>query len=357
MKECLHHTSANAPSVSVIVPAHRDDESFRLCLKGISETVPPPKEVILVDDGAGDSIRRLAVELGWRWLENTGGRGPARARNRGAADAGSDLLFFVDSDVVIAKDAIAQVQRIFCREPDLAAAIGSYDDEPAAPNFLSQYRNLFHHYIHQNSNDDASTFWGACGVIRRDIFQKLGGFNEKYPRPSIEDIEFGNRIKESGHAIRLVKTFQCKHLKQYGMLSLLKSDLLDRALPWTELILRNRTMVNDLNLRISSRLSVVLVFIIMGLLIAGLWRMESAALALVFLAAALAINFPVYRFFYLKRGLWFMIRAIPWHCIYYLCCGLGFAFGLFRILLIGALAFLGRMFTRKKIACLKKSLY
>ena len=355
MQECLHHTSAKTPSVSVIVPAHQDNESYRLCLKSISQTVPPPNEVILVDDGAGDSIRTLAAELGWRWLENTGGRGPAGARNRGAVDARSELLFFVDSDVVVKKDAIAQAQDIFCREPNLAASIGSYDDEPAALNFLSQYRNLFHHYIHQISNEDATTFWGACGVIRRDIFQELGGFNEKYPRPSIEDIEFGNRIKKSGHTIRLTKTFQCKHLKQYGILSLLKSDLLDRALPWTELILRDRTMVNDLNLRSSSRLSVALVFMIIGLLIAGFWRMELAAIALVLFTAVLAINFPVYRFFYFKRGLWFMIRAIPWHCIYYLCCGVAFTFGLFRIQLKRTLAFLGRIFTRKKIACLKKS--
>jgi hypothetical protein len=58
----------------------------------------------------------------------------------------------------------------FQNDHDLAAVIGSYDDEPFEPNFLSQYKNLLHHYVHQTANRDASTFWGACGAIRRESF-------------------------------------------------------------------------------------------------------------------------------------------------------------------------------------------
>ncbi len=43
-------------------------------------------------------------------------------------------------------DALQQVASAFAVEPDLAALFGSYDDEPAAANFLSQYKNLLHHY-------------------------------------------------------------------------------------------------------------------------------------------------------------------------------------------------------------------
>jgi hypothetical protein len=39
---------------------------------------------------------------------------------------------------------------------------------------------------------------------------------------------------------------------------------------------------------------------------------------------------PVYRFFLAKRKLLFMLKAIPWHMIYYVCCGLGFAAGTLR---------------------------
>ncbi len=56
-------------------------------------------------------------------------------------------------------------------EPDLAAVFGSYDDEPAAPNFLSQYKNLFHHFVHQQGSAEASTFWSGCGAILWPTFR------------------------------------------------------------------------------------------------------------------------------------------------------------------------------------------
>jgi GT2 family glycosyltransferase len=142
----------------------------------------------------------------------------------------------------------------------LTALFGSYDDAPAATNFLSQYKNLFHHYVHQIANEEASTFWGACGAIRREVFLKLGGFDESYHQPCIEDIELGYRLKRAGYRIRLLKTLQVKHLKHWGVKSLLKTDFFQRALPWTELILRDRRLVNDLNLKTSSRVSVASIY-------------------------------------------------------------------------------------------------
>ena len=99
----------------------------------------------------------------------------------------------------------------FSENPDLAALIGSYDDAPGEKNFLSQYKNLFHHYTHQHGKVEASTFWGACGAIRREIFLSMAGFNDNYRQPCIEDIEFGYRLKQEGYKIRLCKSIQVKH--------------------------------------------------------------------------------------------------------------------------------------------------
>ena len=100
---------------------------------------------------------------------------------------------------------------------------------------------------------EASTFWGACGAICRDVFLSLGGFDESYRQPSIEDIELGYRLKQAGYRIKLCKTLQVKHLKHWGVVSLLKADFFYRALAWTQLILRNGKLINDLNLQLSSR--------------------------------------------------------------------------------------------------------
>ncbi len=342
-------------SLSVIVPAHQDGISLRRCISSLAEAMPQPEEVIIVSDGGGESIRRIAEEFGYHCLENPIGNGPAKARNFGAAHARGDLLFFVDSDVVIRRDSVGRILAAFAANPGIAAVIGSYDDQPAEPNFLSQYKNLFHHYVHQNSNEEASTFWGACGAIRRNVFLESGGFDESYGKPCIEDIEFGYRLRRAGHEIRLLKDLQCRHLKKWTVLSLIRSDLLDRAAPWTELILRDRMLINDLNLRLSNRISVAFVFLAACLLAAGMWRPILAAAACILLAAVLVINIPLYRFFIKKRKLLFMLKVLPWHIIYCLCCGLGFAAGFTRILAGKMRASFGRIRTRKGMARLRKS--
>jgi hypothetical protein len=77
---------------------------------------------------------------------------------------------------------------LFEAEPDLAAVFGLYDAAPAALRVISQYRNLLHHFVHQNGNPQASTFSAGCGAIRRSVFEQIGGFDEKrFPRSSMPE--------------------------------------------------------------------------------------------------------------------------------------------------------------------------
>lgn len=318
--------------VSVVIPVYNGGDSFRQCLSALAETEPPPDEIIVVVDGATDGSGQLADTFGVRVMGTPARSGPAQARNMGAHAARGDILFFVDADVLVYPDAIGRVEALFSQDPGLDAVFGSYDDAPAASDFLSQYKNLFHHYVHQTAREEASTFFGACGAIRRDIFLELGGYDKCYGEPAIEDIELGYRLKQSGYRIRLCKSLQVKHLKRWRVASLLKADFFQRALPWTDLILRDHRFINDLNLRHSSRFSVILVYGLVATLIgAGWWSgffLFAAAAGLLLLA----LNASLYRFFLRKRGLWFALRTIPWHWFYFLYSGLAFAIGLARYL-------------------------
>jgi len=320
-------------SLSVVIPVHNGGENFRLCLSSLAAAFPAPSEIIVVADGDTDGSWRLAEEFGARVLRLSTRGGPAQARNLGAHAARGDILFFVDADVTIPPDAMRQVATAFAREPGLDALFGSYDDAPAAANFLSQYKNLFHHYVHQTASEEASTFWGACGAIRREVFLEVGGFDEQYRQPAIEDIALGYRLKQAGKKIRLCKTLQVKHLKRWEVVSLLKADFLQRALPWTALILRRRRLPNDLNLRLSSRICVTLVY---GLLLAGIgaWWWPGLLFGVGgIVILLLLLNMPVYRFFWEKRGFRFALGVIPWHWLYYFYSGLAFVIGLVSFLL------------------------
>jgi len=314
-------------SVSIVIPVYNGGESFRRCLRSLLAADPPPKETIVVADGDTDGSWRIAEEHGLNVLRLPTSGGPARARNMGARSAEGDVLFFVDADVTIPPDAIHQVAAVFQNDQDVAAIFGSYDDEPFEKSFLSQYKNLLHHYVHQTAKENASTFWSGCGAIRRDVFLAMGGFDESYRNPSVEDIEFGYRLQKAGYTIRLLKGLQVKHLKQWSSSSLLKADFFYRALPWTSLILKEGRFINDLNLKDSSRLSVFCVHLLVFALLGAWYTPWLFVFALVLILVTLVINWDLYRFFKAKRGLGFALKTIPWHWAYFFYSGLAFALG------------------------------
>lgn len=290
---------------------------------------PRPAEILLVSDGRPVALPD-AIDTSLITPLSTGKpSGPAIARNLGAAQASGDILLFIDSDIQVPKELVASVQRKFEEHPEVAALFGSYDAAPSQSNFLSQYRNLLHHYVHQTGKEAAFTFWSGCGAIRRSVFREISGFDgHKYPRPSIEDIELGYRLRKAGYSIRLCKSLQVKHLKKWELGSMLKADFFYRALPWTRLLLEEQELVNDLNLKQSDRLSVVLVFLMAISVGLAVWVPLFAALFIGSLLFFLLLNKPLYRFFHRVRGWHFALRVIPWQLVFYGLSGLAFAAGL-----------------------------
>lgn len=304
-------------TLSIIMPLHVSSEQAAQALATAANA--EPDQLIVVVDGADLD----AIALARRWatcvipLACQGG--PAVARNVGARAAQGELLFFVDSDVVISAETLPHIRHAFT-EPTLAALIGSYDAHPADPAFLSQYRNLLHHFTHQQSGGAAFTFWGACGAIRRTVFLQVGGFDEGYPHPSIEDIELGSRLRRAGYRIALDPTLQVTHLKKWTAGNMLHTDLLRRALPWSRLILAGDGFEESLNIDRSQRLSVALAFLLLPLL------MLSRRGSVVTMSGLLWLNRAFYRFLWRERGGKFTLIAIFWHWVYFLCSGLGFLF-------------------------------
>jgi glycosyltransferase involved in cell wall biosynthesis len=251
--------------ISVIIPVYNALATIRQCLQAISDSEQSNFEIVVVDDGSTDGSKEAIREYPVQLIELEGGPcGPAYARNQGAQAARGDILFFIDADVLVRPDTLSKVAAEFEREPKIDALFGSYDESPGGSEFFSQYKNLLHHFVHQNGREDAGTFWTGCGAIRKQVFLDLGGFNaQRYPEPSIEDIELGRRLKARGHKILLSKDIQVTHLKRWSLPSLIKTDFLNRAVPWTQLIMQDRDVPNDLNLTYSQRISAMLLLILM----------------------------------------------------------------------------------------------
>ncbi len=320
--------------ISVIVPVRNGRTHLPRCLEALSRSEYASFEVIVVDDCSTDVTPQIAEHYGTRCLRTPRTMGPGGARNLGAHSADGEILAFVDADVVLPPSALRLIAEDFERDADLAAVFGSYDDQPAWRSFVSQYKNLMHHYVHQISNESAATFWAGCGAIRKTVFEEFGGFDgAKYGPPSIEDIALGLELGRRGRRILLDKRVQVKHLKRWTVRNLLRADILYRAVPWSQLILNSRQLPRDLNLTYSSRASSLLTGVLtvacmlLGLTLIGLVHLPTAPLlsATTFLCLLLLLlNWDVYRFFVRKRGWWFAARSVLVHWFYYLYSGVTF---------------------------------
>jgi GT2 family glycosyltransferase len=321
------HDGHVAVQVSVVVPAHNNPFELAKCISALRATADADTELIVVDDASTVDVSSVAANAGVRVLRLGHNAGPAAARNHGARHAKGEILFFVDSDVVVARDVIGRVRAMLGGHRGIAAVFGSYDSRPAAPGLVSQYRNLLHHFVHQTAKAEASTFWAGCGAVIRSAFEELGGFDEqRFPRPSIEDIELGGRLARAGYRIRLDKSLQGTHLKRWTLWAVIRTDIVHRAIPWSRLMLENTEPYYDLNLRGSQRFSVALTGLSGLFIAASPFRPELLIPAGACVAAILVINRDLFRFFWRVRGAVFATACVPLHLLYYLCCGVGYQY-------------------------------
>ena len=268
-------TGTNLTYLSVVIPVYNSAKELEACLRSLSLSLYPNYECIVVDDFSTDASVEVGRRHGATVLSSGGRKGPAFARNIGALAARGEIIYFIDADVCVYPGTLSRVASTFENNPGVSALIGSYDDSPDSPDFLSQYKNLMHCYVHQTAREEATTFWSGCGAIRKSVFMKFDGFDEgRYRRPAIEDIELGYRLHAAGCKIILDRELVVKHLKRWTFWGLVKTDVRDRGIPWTELILRDRHLPNDLNVQLSQRVSVALVFclILVSLAVAIQWR-------------------------------------------------------------------------------------
>jgi hypothetical protein len=281
-------------SLCAVIPATDAKLRARQCVEAIRRAAQAPDEIVVVDEPPG--------------------LGPAAARNEGARRATADVLVFVDSDVEVHPDAFQRIRAAFGNDPGLVAVFGSYDDDPGSDGVVSVFRNLLHHHVHQAGRGPATTFWAGLGAVRRDAFLASGGFDEqRFPRPSIEDIELGMRLASNGSRIVLDPEIQGKHLKRWTLGGMARTDLLSRGAPWVRLLLERGSSSTALNLSWRNRLSAVA-----SVTLAAGVGLRSPRLAGGSLGLIVLLNGSFYLLLR-RRGGWRLVAAgVPLHVLHHL---------------------------------------
>jgi GT2 family glycosyltransferase len=276
-----------------VIPATNAPPTIDRCLAAIAAADEPPEQVVVVTTPDES--------------------GPAAARNTGVRQTSADIVLFVDSDVLVHADVFRRVRRAFAHDPGLAALFGSYDNRVATLGTVAAFRNLLHHVVHQRSAGPVRSFWAGLGAVRRTAFDAAGGFDaERYPRPSIEDIELGGRLARRGR-ILLDPALQGTHLKEWSLPSMVETDLRRRGIPWVALLAAERELPATLNLGARERASAVATVAV----VCGLAR-RKPLLAAAGIGAGIVLNRDLFTLLHERLGVRGAVAGVGLHTVHQL---------------------------------------
>ena len=189
--------------ITAIIVTHDSAAVLDKCIKALRQQ---NAVVIVVDNASTDDSVAIAEKNGALVLRNAHNQGFGRAMNVGLSKASTDLVLFINPDLIIADGALPAFEVAEKRYPD-AALFGAHLIEPGGRVFFPK-RSLLSPYLHNEIGKDwkpsgdccVPHLSGACLLMRRKQALALGGFD-----PNIflfyEDDDLSRRVIEAGHSL------------------------------------------------------------------------------------------------------------------------------------------------------------
>ena len=229
--------------ISIVIPVYNASLTLKECLGAIFDSSFKDFEVIVVSDKSTDNSVEIAKQYQCKIIELSENRGPGFARNSGAKVANGEILLFIDSDVIIDKEALNSLKNKFS-EPGVNIIQGIYSHEPTYKSIFTQYQQSFYCYYSWDTNIKyTSSLITNCFAIRKKIFLDLKGFNTGIKGATCEDEEFGYVLIEKGYKILILRELKGEHRVNYSLMKLIKRNFAI-YIDTTKSYLRNKTYVN-----------------------------------------------------------------------------------------------------------------
>ncbi|MDB4883288.1 MAG: glycosyl transferase family 2 [Gemmatimonadetes bacterium] len=197
----------NTPLFSVVIPTRDRNDTLALCLDrlapGAQALTHDQYEVIVADDSAHAAARELVTDrYPWaRWVAGPR-RGPAANRNAGARAARGEWLAFTDDDCLPESPWLAAFAESFSPNPAALEALEGRTTCRAGLNSPRQTAPV---------NLTGGLLWSCNFAMRRLGFETVGGFDERYPYPHMEDADLKSRLQKAGYMIHFVPEAEIDH--------------------------------------------------------------------------------------------------------------------------------------------------
>jgi rSAM/selenodomain-associated transferase 2 len=200
--------------VSIIIPVLNEEKLIAVTLQHL-RTVKGHFEIIVVDGRSTDHTVRIAQKFA-RVIE--GPRGRAVQMNKGVEEAKGDILLFLHADTFLPPEAINCLEEALTSPEVVGGRFKiNLDNHRVIYRIIGGLINLRDRFT--------KGFTGDQGIfIRKDIFQRLGGFRDF---PLMEDLDLARRMRRAGPAkggagkivrLPLTVTTSTRRWEQHGII-------------------------------------------------------------------------------------------------------------------------------------------
>ncbi|HPO15675.1 MAG TPA: glycosyltransferase [Candidatus Hydrogenedentes bacterium] len=208
--------------VTVIIPAYNAASTLAPCLTACLKQSHPAQKIVVVDDGSTDDTRRVVEQFAGIQYISQENRGPAAARNRGAAEALTEIIVFTDADCIPHEDWLEKLLAGF--SDGVSGVGGSYGI--ANPDF--RLARLIHSEIvarHARFSREVD-FLGSFNVAyRKADFDRVGGFDVCFHEASGEDNDLAYRLVDAGGKLLFAREALVDHFHPIRLWPYLRTQM------------------------------------------------------------------------------------------------------------------------------------
>lgn len=199
------------PIASLVIPVFNQLHYTKQCVASISRWTDMPYELVIVDNDSSDGTGEFLSVLDAKVIRNSSNLGCAKAWNQGIVASQGQVIGILNNDIVLTPDWLSGLTRFMEREghgivsPAAREGHLDYDLETYAADFVQRCAMA-----------TRSTIYGACMVIRRKVFDRIGLFDEGFSYGGCEDIDFLWRAQAAGFSVGTTGSVLIHH---FGMVT------------------------------------------------------------------------------------------------------------------------------------------
>jgi len=189
------------PSFSVIIPLYNKEKFVEKTLQSVLSQTFDDYEIIVVDDCSTDKSLDIVTNFKadkLKIIKHQNNKGLSAARNTGIKNASSEYIAFIDADDTWEPFFLEKISELVHKFPDAGIFASGYEEKYPNGRALDVHKNLDFAPGEMNivadffkANAHQPIFCYSSAVIRREVFEKAGYFDEKITYG--EDIDFNIR--------------------------------------------------------------------------------------------------------------------------------------------------------------------